>query len=972
MIEKTLIYKLFKLEYDIPMSEKKTRFIAVCVVVLLFLPIAGLISQERTNIAVIPMKNQSGLPEYTTLCETVTDTVSSVIRFLPDYTLYEASDNPDLLTVDTTNLETLKQFGTENSYDEILYGYLTKNDQEQLLFRLQIYDRHEHDIIVEESAVAESLLDVFDTADLMTLDLLGQITDINIGFGTIELIKTDGDGTYEVFLNKKKIRNPKKHFDKVLNGEYVLEIHQDRLLGDTVIYSNRIYVNEFQTTTVRFSIPRATEEELRFILIRNSEMLETASDPANLDRFLEEIAEFQELTKDIHYDPELVQLKDTIIEELGDRASFLLEEIMEEADESYYAEEPDFESANQTYSRISRLVNPNYAYAYAEIRGTKEIHSPREVALSADGTVYVLDGETRPRLSSFGPGNTHIASRNLTELDAEQENISLAADDEGNCFVYVQGTPFVNRYTAELTEPIQLGIPDFTPDPSENLFIAVSRGNAVYLIGNTQALVFEFTTGNELYIERDNVVEQSLQVILEKYAGNQLSAVFFDEDNILHLFFPSLGTLVQLTALGEPRSEIQFQGVHEGVHIAVDGLGYYYFTFPEEHLLRKYSPKGELVSEFGTLGKKDGEFNTPKGIAADMEGTVFVADSMNNRLQVLSLTAPPLLLPEVTQYGESFSRRTESSTDAVKRFEKVQTGKSILWTTAKFVLPLGIMASSFGLSYLDGIFYRNSMFALADFESLPYSAENEELIQQSNSNMAVARLFRYGGYAVMGAGSYWLADSITKTIDTAVQKKRTIRYLQSFDMDKDYIVDEEKFRSPQTAFILGLTTGLLPPLVGGATTLALSLIPSVSPEISHLVSACFIAIPPIFAYTYGGQISWGNFVTGILADLLAVTSYFMARSEHQKIYYESIENYADRGQQYMDESFSYAFSNYFLFGALVMRFVAGFRDFQEGWKRVNEYNTFEAVIERPSPLSMDIVPYIDKNGAPGLAFSLQM
>ena len=33
----------------------------------------------------------------------------------------------------------------------------------------------------------------------------------------------------------KQFVTPKKNFDKVLNGEYLLEIYQDRLLGDTVI-----------------------------------------------------------------------------------------------------------------------------------------------------------------------------------------------------------------------------------------------------------------------------------------------------------------------------------------------------------------------------------------------------------------------------------------------------------------------------------------------------------------------------------------------------------------------------------------------------------------------------------------------------------------------------------------------------------------------------------------------------------------
>ena len=142
----------------------------------------------------------------------------SPIRSLPlsafcrTYSLYEAADNPALLELDTSNLENLKTFSKKHSYDEVLFGKLVRNEQEKLQFLLQIYDLGEHDIIVEQEAVAETLLDVFDTADVMTLDLLGQITDVNIGFGTIELIKAEGSGNYEVYLDGKTIRNPEKEF----------------------------------------------------------------------------------------------------------------------------------------------------------------------------------------------------------------------------------------------------------------------------------------------------------------------------------------------------------------------------------------------------------------------------------------------------------------------------------------------------------------------------------------------------------------------------------------------------------------------------------------------------------------------------------------------------------------------------------------------------------------------------------------
>jgi len=959
------------LAYDKLMAEKINKLFIIFLTIFFILPTFALSAQELSRIAVIPMKNNSGLPEYSTLCDTVTDTVTSVIPYLPDYTLFEATDNPQMLEIDTSNLESIKEFAAEYGYDEILYGDLTKNEQDKLLFKLQIYDLKEHDILVEQDAIAETLLDVFDTADIMTLDLLGQITDVNIGFGTIELTKTSGQGIYDVYLNDKLIRNPKKNFNKVLNGSYFLEIRQDRILGETVVYSSKFYVNEFQTSSVRFSIPGATEEELRYILIQNQDMLETAGEPENLDKFLAEIAEFQEFTNDIDYDPELVELKDTIIEELGVRASQILEDVMEEADKSYYNEDPDFQGANEIYTRISGLVNNNFTYSYADVDGQIAIQIPEEVLISESGHLYFLDRGNPYRLSSFSEGTRYIASRDLNDWDTNPDILRLTVDTGGNCFGFTPGTPAVLRYPPDLTDPTILTIPDYISDPDDPLFLAVSNENAVYLIGSSTYIVFEYEIGIEIIIERDNVLEETLRNTLSAYSGSTIGKIFFNENNILHLFLPSDSKIIQLTSLGEIINIMEFPGISPDAHVAVDTLGYYYFTIPATDTVLKYSPKGEVISRFGLSGKEDGEFSSPQGIAVNNEGTIYVADSGNNRLQILTLAAPPLLLPAVAQFGEAYSRREESSAEAVEKYQNISIDTSVLKSLVKYAVPFGLIGAAAGFSFLDGLCYRASMIGFSDYQNAATLEEVEQYKTQSQLYWALSRSSMFAGYAAMGIGSYWLADSITKSIDSKIRADRTIQYLQSFDMDKDYDVDEEKFVSLQTANIIGLTTGLLPPLAGGAAALVLSLIPDINPEISYMVAAGLIAIPPIFSHVYAGQMSWGSFVTGLIADALAITAYMFSMDIHSSTYYDNFEDPEERGERYLDDSGTRYITDYYLIGALVFRFVAGLHDFTDGWRSANEYNTYEAVTERPSPLSMQINPIINENMEAGIEFTLE-
>lgn len=49
--------------------------------------------------------------------------------------------------------------------------------------------------------------------------------------------------------------------------------------------------------------------------------------------------------------------------------------------------------------------------------------------------------------------------------------------------------------------------------------------------------------------------------------------------------------------------------------------------------IQKFDANGNYVNKAGTPGNGDGQFNDLFGIAADGDGNVFVADQMNNRIQ---------------------------------------------------------------------------------------------------------------------------------------------------------------------------------------------------------------------------------------------------------------------------------------------------------------------------------------------------
>jgi len=54
---------------------------------------------------------------------------------------------------------------------------------------------------------------------------------------------------------------------------------------------------------------------------------------------------------------------------------------------------------------------------------------------------------------------------------------------------------------------------------------------------------------------------------------------------------------------------------------------------PFNHRIQKLSPDGTFITKWGTQNSGNGQFNLPVGIAADMNGHIYVIDGNNHRIQ---------------------------------------------------------------------------------------------------------------------------------------------------------------------------------------------------------------------------------------------------------------------------------------------------------------------------------------------------
>jgi sugar lactone lactonase YvrE len=115
-----------------------------------------------------------------------------------------------------------------------------------------------------------------------------------------------------------------------------------------------------------------------------------------------------------------------------------------------------------------------------------------------------------------------------------------------------------------------------------------------------------------------------------------------DSDNfrIVKLSTTSGEFLAQWIGLGSVIKNKQVPGSFQSPRgVAVDAAGTVFVADTFNHWVQRLSPDGQVLAHWGGQGTAAGEFSFPSGIAVDVQGNVYVADTYNNRIQRLAALA---------------------------------------------------------------------------------------------------------------------------------------------------------------------------------------------------------------------------------------------------------------------------------------------------------------------------------------------
>lgn len=306
-----------------------------------------------------------------------------------------------------------------------------------------------------------------------------------------------------------------------------------------------------------------------------------------------------------------------------------------------------------------------------------EFSSPIGIANDQDNNIYVADRDNH-RVQKFTSEGQFITMWGTYGIaDGEFKHPAyLDTDSNGNVYVVEQGLPGTHRiqkfssdggflakwYYSGGDDAAEYGLGGIAVDQKDVVYVSggyglhkfTSGGNLIEKLEMPGGYGIAFDGKGHIYVpEFTNSHKYSVSGQLIASWGSRSNAEV-DFTQIEHMASDTLGNIyvstpqyiMKISSDDEVSTDYYIYDYIEGLFnayfnaITVDKTGDIYATIEgsdvltesREYGILKISPSGQSI-RWGKYGSGDGEFNDPQGLAVDDDGNLYVADTVNNRIQ---------------------------------------------------------------------------------------------------------------------------------------------------------------------------------------------------------------------------------------------------------------------------------------------------------------------------------------------------
>lgn len=230
------------------MKSVKRRFL--CFALLGVVSVVHATAQDRvvTNdrVAVLPLWYDEELSTGEALSATVQTTIQFMLRYLPNYELIETELYPD-------GQSALPAYMDENHLDNVIYGRLNQKDG-LYTASLVLYSREQDQIMAMRQQSTESLMDIFDMADSLSIDILEAYLDRPLVFGSMAFKPNDPElKRFQVFINGSDAGVNLPPLARFLAGDYQIRVEELYADGRTrVVFDELVTLNEAESRVISF------------------------------------------------------------------------------------------------------------------------------------------------------------------------------------------------------------------------------------------------------------------------------------------------------------------------------------------------------------------------------------------------------------------------------------------------------------------------------------------------------------------------------------------------------------------------------------------------------------------------------------------------------------------------------------------------------------------------------------------------